>query len=171
MKDFVKLSELLLIHTFVRTTIDNVNITKIKRYDKKRKDQRQFYTRSTHFVNECGYLSLCLVILKYLMSIYVNSFLIFCMLTFIFYNFWIVDPTVSLRFQLKWPPLKTLISCIKTRLSIQIRNSICWINKSEKDTTFLRKSISTFSIILTEELFKSQVQLWHIIAQVDFYCQ
>ena len=40
MKDFVKLSELFLVYTFVTTTADDVNITKVKKYGEKPRDQR-----------------------------------------------------------------------------------------------------------------------------------
>ena len=40
MKDFDKLSELPLIYIFVSTTVDDVNITKVKSYDEKPRNQR-----------------------------------------------------------------------------------------------------------------------------------
>ena len=40
MKDFSELSELFLIYTFFKTTADNVNITKVKKYGEMPRDQR-----------------------------------------------------------------------------------------------------------------------------------
>ena len=40
MSDLFKFSETFLIYTFVETTVDDVNITKVKSLDEKRRDQR-----------------------------------------------------------------------------------------------------------------------------------
>ena len=101
MKDFVKLSELFLIYTFVYTIVDKVTMTDILRYDEKPRYHRYFYTWSTHFINWCGYFSLWLIIFKYGINIYLNFFLILYILAFIFYNFWMVNPAMSLRLKFK----------------------------------------------------------------------
>ena len=87
MKDFVKLSELFLIYTFVYTTVDKVTMTDILRYDEKPRYHRYFSTWSTHFINRCGYFSLWLIIFKYGINIYLKFFLILYTLAFIYYNF------------------------------------------------------------------------------------
>ena len=56
---------------------------------------------STHFISRYGYYSHWLVIFKYGMSINLNFFLVLCVLAFIFYNFSMVNPAVSLRFKFK----------------------------------------------------------------------
>ena len=104
-------------------------------------------------------MGLWLIISKYGMSIYLIFSLITGMLAVIFYKFWMVDPTMSLRFKFKKTPLiKDIKShiCIHTgRILQQGTESI----ETEEGTVdvFFRKSISTFSIRLTGALFKSQV--------------
>ena len=66
--------------------------------------------------SRCRYFSLWLISFKYRISIYVNFFLVLCILVFILYSFWMVDPTVSLSFKFKKSP----------NLSNLLRNSICW---------------------------------------------
>ena len=85
-KDFVKLPELFLIYKFGEITVGNAIIIKMKRFDEKPRYQRQFYQKW---------------IFRYGISIYLIFFLIFCMLSFIFHNFWMVNPTVPLHFKLK----------------------------------------------------------------------
>ena len=50
-----------------------------------------------HFINRCGYFSLWLIIFKQGIDIYLNFFFR-CMLTFIFYSFWMVDPAAPVHF-------------------------------------------------------------------------
>ena len=83
-----------------------------------------------------------------------------------------VDPTMSLRFKFKKCPLVKDINIIFVyRQDVFCKKGTESI-ETEKGTVdaFFRKSISTFSIRLTGALFKSQVQLWHIIPQLDFCC-
>ena len=42
MKDFVELSELFLKYTFVQTTADDINITKVKKYDESQEIKGSF---------------------------------------------------------------------------------------------------------------------------------
>ena len=48
--------KLYLIYTFVKITINDVNIIKVKRHDQKPRDKRQFYNWTPYFIKRLGYL-------------------------------------------------------------------------------------------------------------------
>ena len=84
-----------------------------------------------------------------------------------------VDLTVSLRFKFKYSTLTKGSNLLYNERTYSTNKEQHLLNKKRTllarwHITFLGKSISTISIRLTLTLFKSQVELWHIIPQVDF---
>ena len=79
-KEFVRLlEELFLIYTFVLTSVDDVNITKVKSHDEKPRDQRQLYILTPRRWGEDIWWFFCRLYLNREISIYLNYFLVSCM--------------------------------------------------------------------------------------------